>query len=233
MSGSSSINSNGVGMSDGVSGGYDFDLVVLGGGSGGLAAAKEATRLQPSARVVVFDLVQPSLHGSKWGLGGTCVNVGCIPKKLMHHAATIGSLMRTHAPQFGWRGLESLHHDWTAMSRLIQDYIKSLNFSYRVGLTSASVKFIEGYAHFIDQHTLRWEGRNGKSGTATFASALIATGGRPTYLNIPGRELAITSDDLFWLKQSPGKTLVIGAGYIALECASFLHHVRHNQTTIA
>ena len=138
---------------------YDFDLVVLGGGSGGLAAAKEVTKVNPKARVVVFDLVHPSLHGTKWGLGGTCVNVGCIPKKLMHHAATIGSLMHSHAPQFGWQGLEGARHDWSTMSHLITDYIKSLNFSYRVGLTQANVKFIEGFASFVDQHTLRWEER--------------------------------------------------------------------------
>ena len=207
---------------------YDFDLVVLGGGSGGLAAAKEATKVNPKVRVVVFDLVTPSLHGTRWGLGGTCVNVGCIPKKLMHHAATMGHLMQQHAPQFGWEGLEAAKHNWGTMSALIGDYIKSLNFSYRVGLTSANVKFIEGFASFVDGHTLRWEGKNNKAGTVTFDKALLAVGGRPTYLDIPGRELAITSDDLFWTKKAPGKTLIIGAGYIALECASFLHHLGHD-----
>ena len=205
---------------------FEYDFVVIGGGSGGLSAAKEATKVNPAARVLVFDLVQPSLHGTRWGLGGTCVNVGCIPKKLMHHAATMGSLMHSHAPQFGWQGLEGRHHDWPTMSHLITDYIKSLNFSYRSGLTGANVKYIEGYARFTDQHTLRWEGRTGKQGSVTFDKALIASGGRPTYLDIPGRELAITSDDIFWSKKAPGKTLVIGAGYIALECASFMHHVR-------
>ena len=214
---------------------YDYDFVVIGGGSGGLSAAKEATKVNPSARVLVFDLVQPSLHGTRWGLGGTCVNVGCIPKKLMHHSAAMGALMHRDAPQFGWQGLERITHDWPTMVHLITDYIKSLNFTYRSGLTGANVKYIEGYAHFVDQHSIQWEGRTGKQGTVTFDKALIASGGRPTYLDIPGRELAITSDDIFWTKKSPGKTLVIGAGYIALECASFLHHVRqstHAQHTV-
>ena len=184
--------------------------------------------MNPKARVAVFDLVYPSLHGTKWGLGGTCVNVGCIPKKLMHHAATIGALMQSHAGQFGWQGLEQVQHDWSSMSHLITDYIQSLNFSYRVGLTGAGVKFIEGFASFTDQHSLRWEGKGGKSGTVTFDRALLAVGGRPTYLAVPGSELAITSDDVFWLKRPPGKTLVIGAGYIALECASFIHHLGHD-----
>ena len=205
---------------------YDYDLVVIGGGSGGLSAAKEATKVNPAARVLVFDLVQPSLHGTRWGLGGTCVNVGCIPKKLMHHAGNMGAMMRKDAPQFGWQGLGGIQHDWPTMVHLITDYIKSLNFSYRSGLTGANVKYIEGYAQFVDQHTINWEGRTGKQGSVTFDKALIASGGRPTYLDIPGRELAITSDDIFWSKKPPGKTLVIGAGYIALECASFMHHVR-------
>ena len=207
---------------------YDYDLVVLGGGSGGLAAAKEVTKVNPKARVVVFDLVSPTLHGTRWGLGGTCVNVGCIPKKLMHHAGTMGQLLQSHAPQFGWQGVEGAKHDWPTMAALVGDYIKSLNFSYRVGLTSANVKFIEAFASFTDPHTLHWEARNGKKGTATFDKALLAVGGRPTYLDIPGRELAITSDDLFWRKTAPGRTLIIGAGYIALECASFIHHLGHD-----
>ena len=215
---------------NGVPSSYEYDLVVIGGGSGGLSAAKEATKVNPAARVLVFDLVQPSLHGTRWGLGGTCVNVGCIPKKLMHHAASMGAAMHKDAPQFGWQGLDNIKHDWPTMVHLITDYIKSLNFSYRSGLTGANVKYIEGYAHFDDQHTISWEGRTGKQGKVTFDKALIASGGRPTYLDIPGRELAITSDDIFWTKKAPGKTLVIGAGYIALECASFMHHVRQLST---
>ena len=223
------LSAAGMSAPNGVHSSFEYDLVVIGGGSGGLSAAKEATKANPSARVLVLDLVQPSLHGTRWGLGGTCVNVGCIPKKLMHHAGTMGALLHKDAPQFGWQGIEGARHDWATMAHLITDYIKSLNFTYRSGLTGANVKYIEGYAHFLDQHSLKWEGRTGKQGTVTFDKALIASGGRPTYLDIPGRELAITSDDIFWTKKAPGKTLVIGAGYIALECASFMHHVRRKQ----
>ncbi|CAF0925226.1 unnamed protein product [Didymodactylos carnosus] len=203
---------------------YDYDLAVIGGGSGGLAAAKEAAKLNKNAKVVCFDLVTPTYHGTKWGLGGTCVNVGCIPKKLMHHTSLMGMLMHTHAPQFGWQGLENVKHDWTTMQKLIGDYIKSLNFSYKVSLRSANVTYHEALATFVDQHTIEWKSLT-KSGRLTFDKAIIATGGRPSYATYPGKELCISSDDIFWTKTNPGKTLVIGAGYVALECGCFLHHV--------
>ena len=79
---------------------FDYDLVVIGGGSGGIACAREASKL--GAHVALLDYVKPSPHGSTWGLGGTCVNVGCIPKKLMHEAATLGHAMAVRAPAFGW-----------------------------------------------------------------------------------------------------------------------------------
>jgi thioredoxin reductase (NADPH) len=81
---------------------YDYDLVVIGGGSGGLAASKEAAKL--GARVLVLDYVKPSPLGTTWGLGGTCVNVGCIPKKLMHQASILGEAIKHDAPHFGWQG---------------------------------------------------------------------------------------------------------------------------------
>ena len=80
--------------------GYDYDLIVIGGGSGGLAASKEAAKY--GAKVAVLDYVKPSPQGSTWGLGGTCVNVGCIPKKLMHHASSLGE-HAAHATEFGWK----------------------------------------------------------------------------------------------------------------------------------
>lgn len=254
-----------------------FDLVVIGGGSGGLAAAKEAAKAHPNKKVLCLDFVQPSFKGTKWGLGGTCVNVsrryfkqiidddeargrstiararihsfhcsfvccllrqvGCIPKKLMHHAGTIGGLLHKDAEQFGWNlkaedGGASPSHDWPRMQQLISDYICSLNFAYRQGLRGAGVTYAEARAAFDSPNSLVHTTNAGKSSRVTFDRAIIATGGRPAVLPLPGWQLAITSDDLFWRKQSPGKTLVIGAGYIALETAGFLHHLGLDTTVM-
>ncbi|CAF0873445.1 unnamed protein product [Rotaria sordida] len=210
---------------------YDYDLVVVGGGSGGLAAAKEAAKLNKNAKVACFDFVAPTYHGTKWGLGGTCVNVGCIPKKLMHYAGVVGNIIHRDAAEFGWKNVKNDNHDWATMQTMIGNYIKSLNFSYKVQLRSANVTYLEGLAQFLDEHTIEWKSLT-KSGRLTFNKAIIATGGRPTYGDFPGRELCISSDDIFWLKKSPGKTLIIGAAYIALECASFLHHLGNDVTVM-
>jgi pyruvate/2-oxoglutarate dehydrogenase complex dihydrolipoamide dehydrogenase (E3) component len=109
------------------------------------------------SQVLALDFVQPSVAGTRWGLGGTCVNVGCVPKKLMHYASLLGHSFE-HAQQFGWRNIGGAAHDWPTMSTLVTDYIKSLNFIYRNGLRSARVRYEEGYASLVDAHTIeaRW-----------------------------------------------------------------------------
>ncbi|XP_011402602.1 PREDICTED: thioredoxin reductase 1, cytoplasmic-like [Amphimedon queenslandica] len=204
---------------------YDYDLIVIGGGSGGLACAKEAASL--GAQVCCLDFVKPSPLGTQWGLGGTCVNVGCIPKKLMHQAALLGDYMND-APFFGWNvdtktGEKSEAHDWKKMVSNIQSHISSLNWSYRTDLRSAGIKYINGLAEFIDPHAIKYKAKNGTESIISGARIVVAVGGRPRYLDIPGaKEYAITSDDIFSLQEPPGRTLVIGASYVALECAGFL-----------
>ncbi len=203
---------------------FDYDLVVIGGGSGGLATSKEAAKY--GAKVAVLDYVKPSPAGTTWGLGGTCVNVGCIPKKLMHQSALIGKIMESDAQAFGWSFPNTGHptHSWSTMVANIQDYIHSLNFKYRVDLRDKKVKYENLLGKFIDPHTL--ECTNPKKGkpakTITAKRFVIAVGGRPHALECEGAELAISSDDLFSLPKSPGKTLIVGASYVALECAGFL-----------
>ena len=207
---------------------YDYDLAVIGGGSGGMAAAKEAAK--HGARVILFDYVKPSTQGTTWGLGGTCVNVGCVPKKLMHRAAVIGQTLHD-AHHFGWSvGEEAMQFDWNALVTNTRNHIRMLNFGYKKGLKSAQVTYMNALASFPDNndgHTLHYIKRFKEKEPPvplTFAKVLIAVGGRPTIpASVPGAvEHAITSDDIFYLSKSPGRTLVVGGGYIALECGGFL-----------
>lgn len=199
---------------------YDYDIVVIGGGSGGLAASKEAARL--GKKVAVCDFVVPSPAGTSWGLGGTCVNVGCIPKKLMHQAALLGEAVQD-AKSFGWEvEKKEVKHNWTKMVEEIQSHIGGLNWGYRVALREKEVTYLNEFAEFIDEHKLKTVNKKGKEKEITADKFIIATGGRPKYPDIPGVENGISSDDLFSLPHNPGKTLLVGASYIALECAGFL-----------
>lgn len=221
---------------------YDYDLLVIGGGSGGLAASKEAASL--GAKVAVLDYVKPSPAGSKWGLGGTCVNVGCIPKKLMHNAALISENRKVDAPHYGigvtkaqeeeWMGMsqddKGGEHSWETLKTNVQNHIRGLNFKYRVDLRENKVTYINNLGTFLDAHTVETTDKKGKKGTVTFSRCLIAVGGRPTPLDCPGGELAVSSDDIFSLDRDPGRVLCAGASYISLECAGFLRGIGKDVT---
>jgi len=210
---------------------YDYDLVVIGGGSGGLAASKQAAKL--GAKVACLDFVTPSPQGTRWGLGGTCVNVGCIPKKLMHQAAILGEQF-SDAREFGWSVDGKPAVSWEKMVEAIQNHVGSLNWGYRVALRDKDVKYINARGVFTDPHTIVATKANGKSETITAAKFIIAVGGRPSYLGVPGdKECCITSDDIFSLPTTPGKTLVVGASYIALECAGFLTNLGFDTTVVS
>ncbi|EDO46553.1 predicted protein, partial [Nematostella vectensis] len=204
-----------------------YDLVVIGGGSGGLACSKEAASL--GKKVAVLDFVAPSPQGSTWGIGGTCVNVGCIPKKLMHHASLLGDGIKD-AKKYGWQLSDQMTFDWGNLVTGVQNYIKSLNWGYRVQLHDKSVRYIPGMASFVDRHTIKAVLKSGKEELLTSEKVVIAVGGRPRFpSDVPGaKEYCITSDDLFSLQKPPGKTLVIGASYVALECAGFLAGFGYN-----
>ncbi|XP_058818169.1 thioredoxin reductase 1, mitochondrial isoform X3 [Topomyia yanbarensis] len=211
---------------------FDYDLVVIGGGSGGLACAKEA--VQFGAKVAVLDFVKPSPRGTKWGLGGTCVNVGCIPKKLMHQAALLGEAIHD-SQAYGWNFAqpESLKHNWATLTESVQNHIKSVNWVTRVDLRDKKVEYINGFGYFKDAHNVVAVMKNQTERTLSAKYVVIATGGRPRYPDIEGAlEHGISSDDIFSLPQEPGKTLVVGAGYIGLECAGFLNGFGYDATVM-
>jgi len=197
---------------------FDYDFFVIGGGSGGLAAAKAATAY-PGVKVAVADFVKPSPAGTTWGLGGTCVNVGCIPKKLMH----MSSLFReTQADvhNMGWETKSS--HSWSTMVTKVDQYIKGLNYGAKTELAEKSIKYYNKFATFTGPNTVKLTDKNGKEESVTAKHILIACGGRPNLGGYPGaEECCISSDDIFWRKEPIGKTLVVGASYIALETAGF------------
>jgi pyruvate/2-oxoglutarate dehydrogenase complex dihydrolipoamide dehydrogenase (E3) component len=150
--------------------------------------------------VALADFVKPTPIGTTWGLGGTCVNVGCIPKKLMHYSGILSEARSDQQvagiPVTGEHG----GHQWGTMVANIQKHIKSLNWGYKSELIKQKIKYFNSYASFHDAHTIHLD--NGKTQeTVTADKIVIAVGGRPQYPGIPGdREFGITSDDIFSLK---------------------------------
>jgi len=183
----------------------DFDLIVLGGGSGGLAAAFRAAR--HGARVV---LLEPHL------LGGTCVNVGCVPKKAMWLAADIAGKL-SMAQSLGF-DTQAGALDWPTFVAHRQRYIENIHASYRKRLDEAGIATLPMRAHFVDAGTV--ECSDGVRLRAP--KILIATGGRPQRPRLPGAELGGVSDDFFNLCSAPKRVALIGGGYIAVELAGVL-----------
>ena len=145
---------------------YDYDLLVIGGGSGGLQCSKRAAK--NGGKVCLLDYVKPSWAGTTWGLGGTCVNVGCIPKKLMHQAALLGEAV-LDAPSFGWSKVDDEPKmDWGKLVHAVHDHIASMNFVYRVQLREEGVKYMNKLGRFIGPHTV--EARDGKGNVETISA---------------------------------------------------------------
>jgi glutathione reductase (NADPH) len=180
---------------------YDFDLFVIGGGSGGVRCARVAAGL--GARVGVAE-------ERFWG--GTCVNVGCVPKKLLVMAAEYGNSAADSAG-FGWT-IPAGAHDWQALISAKNTEISRLNGIYTKLLTGSGVEVFEARATFIDDHTLQVGDKR-----VTAARIVIAVGGRPTVPEFPGAEHCIVSDDAFYLPQRPQRIALLGGGYIAVEFA--------------
>ena len=187
---------------------FDFDLFVIGGGSGGVRAARMA--VQRGARVAMAEALGTS------GLGGTCVNVGCIPKKLYSYAAHYGeSFEESHG--FGWEG-EAPKLNWARLKANRKKEISRLNGVYQNLLSGSGVKLIDAFARLVDAHTVEVGGQK-----ISARHILIATGGTPHVPHMQGREHVLTSDDMFDLDPFPQRLLVVGGGYIACEFASIFN----------
>lgn len=150
----------------------------------------------------------------------------------MHQACLLSEAVED-AKSFGWQIPDGKTHDWNAMVDNVQNHISSLNFKYRTELRQRGVEYLNARACFVDDHTVELTDKKGNVTRKTAEHFVIATGGRPKYLGIPNeKECCITSDDLFSLQKPPGKTLVVGASYVALECAGFLVGLGYDTTVM-
>ncbi len=189
---------------------FDCDLFVVGGGSGGVRAARMAASL--GARVVLCE---------EKALGGTCVNVGCIPKKLLVYGAHFSDECRD-ARGFGWRG-EAPTHDWPALIAAKDREIARLNGVYAKLLEGRGVTVLPGRGALEGPHEVSVTSPSGERRVVRARYVLVAVGGRPIRLGVPGAEHVYISDDLFHLREMPKRVLVVGGGYIAVEFAGIFH----------
>ncbi|MDX2055406.1 MAG: glutathione-disulfide reductase [Polyangiaceae bacterium] len=182
-----------------------WDYVVIGGGSGGIASARRAAKY--GARVALID---------PGPLGGTCVNAGCVPKKIMFNAAECAEQI-ADAADYGF-SLQVGPFDFRGLKLRRDAYVERLNGIYGNNLNKAGVEYVKGWAKLtgVDQVSV---------GEAQFRAKhiLVATGGSPRRPNIPGTELGLTSDDFFKMEKLPKRVIIVGAGYIAVELAGILN----------
>ena len=177
----------------------EYDLLVIGGGSGGLAHAQRAAEYGARAGVIEYG-----------PLGGTCVNVGCVPKKVMWYAAETRHHLE-HAAGYGF-DIHVSGHDWASLKARRDAYVTRLNGIYERNLDKRGVEYIQGAANFVDSHTLAVGDEHYRA-----ERIAIATGGRPMVPDIPGAGYGIVSDDFFMLEERPQRVLIAGSGYIAVE----------------
>jgi glutathione reductase (NADPH) len=202
----------GFGVMGGMAG--EFDLIVIGGGSGGLACARRAREY--GAHVAIIEAGR---------LGGTCVNVGCVPKKLMWNAADLADAAHD-APDYGFH-LEAKGLDWTLLKGKRDAHVAKLNGIYESALAKNGVELVRGWARLRDRHTVV-VGERALAGR----HIVIATGGRPVLPDIPGMDLGITSDGFFELQEQPRRVAVVGSGYIAIELSGIFAELGSKTTLV-
>ncbi len=181
-----------------------YDLIAIGGGSGGLSVAERAASY--GRRCAVIEMGR---------LGGTCVNVGCVPKKVMWYAASLAHAL-DDAAGYGFR-LDYFGFDWQRLKTARDQYITDINEWYLSYLAAARIDFIRGFARFVNSHTIEVGGEH-----FTADHIVIASGGRPQIPDVPGAEFGISSDEVFALTRCPSRIAIAGSGYIAVEMAGML-----------
>jgi glutathione reductase (NADPH) len=185
-----------------------FDYVVLGGGSGGLASARRAAR--HGAKVALVEAGD---------LGGTCVNVGCVPKKISWNAAELARSL-TDSIDYGFG--TNFSFDFSSFKKKRDAYVERLRGIYRRNLENDGVTLVEGFGRLVSPRELSVTSSSGEDGRLLAGFTLIATGGRPLVPSLPGAELGDTSDDFFAWERLPESAAIVGAGYVAVELAGVL-----------
>lgn len=183
-----------------------YDYLVIGGGSGGIASARRAAKYGATVALV---------EGG--ALGGTCVNVGCVPKKVMWNAASIAEALHD-AADYGFEGVAKPRFDMAKLKASRDAYVARLNGIYEKNLLGSGVTLVRGRATFVGERTVEVAGQR-----LAATHVLIATGGRPVRPKIPGAELGIDSDGFFGLAKLPATAVIVGGGYIGVELAGVLH----------
>ncbi len=184
---------------------FDYDYLAIGGGSGGIASINRASMYGQKCAIIEADL-----------LGGTCVNVGCVPKKVMWFAGQVADAIK-YAPDYGF-DIEVKSHNWQTLIENRQAYISRIHQSYDNLLDKNNIDLIKGWATLVDNNTVEVNGK-----TITAERILIATGGAPSIPEIPGKEFILDSDGFFALQKQPKRVAIVGAGYIAVELAGLLN----------
>lgn len=194
---------------------FDYDLIAVGGGSGGIATANRAGSYGARCLIIESDPV----------LGGTCVNRGCVPKKVMWYAGAMAHALRD-AKGYGF-DVTLNSFDWTELVEKREQYISNINNAYANYLGKNGVETLTGYATLVDKNTVEVDGKRYSA-----ERIVLAPGGYARIPDIPGKELGITSDGFFEMTEQPRRVLVLGAGYIAVELAGMLQAMG-SQVTLA
>lgn len=182
-----------------------YDYIAIGGGSGGIASINRAAMYGKKCAIIEAN------H-----LGGTCVNLGCVPKKVMWYGAQVAEAIHKYAPDYGF-DIDVKGFDFKKLVETRQKYIGNIHRSYENNLAKNKVEVIQGFAKFVDTKTVEVNGEH-----ITADHILIATGGRPVFPDIKGAEYGIDSDGFFALEQLPERVAIVGAGYVAVEIAGVL-----------